>query len=186
MAKYRTIPIELLRQLLEYDPDTGELFWKTRPVEMFTNESGNSQLNISRYWNTRYAGKPAFTAHLQGRYLHGNLLGRGFRAHRVCWAIYYGYWPEEVDHDDHNGFNNKIKNLNSGTHVNNMQNRSHDRRNTSGITGVHWATRDRRWIAAIKANGVELKLGNFILKDDAIAARKAAEIKYGFHPNHGS
>ena len=28
-------------------------------------------------------------------------------------------------------------------------------------------------------------LGYFISKKDAIEARKNAEIKYGFHPNHG-
>lgn len=188
MAKTRTIPIETLRQLLDYNSETGELFWKPRPEEMFTTESSNSQRNISRFWNSRYAGKPAFTAKLQNKYLNGRLFDVTFRAHRVCWALHYGEWPEHVDHIDHNGFNNKITNLRSVTAAENLQNQRRQRRNTSGCCGVHWATRDQVWVAKIKANGEVVHLGSFpdADKHKAIAARKAAEIKYGFHPNHGA
>ncbi len=180
MAKTTTIPIETLRQLLDYNPDTGELVWKPRPIENWQD------LAKGRTWNTRYSGKPALNAPLQGRYFHGRIFDTGYRAHRVCWALHYGEWPNDIDHIDHNGFNNRITNLRSVTTAENLQNQSMQKRNTSGCCGVHWATRDKRWIAAIKANGVEIKLGNFLSKWDAIAARKAAEIKYGFHPNHGS
>lgn len=114
-------------------------------------------------------------------------MGKGYRAHRICWALYYGEWPEnEIDHDDHDGFNNKISNLFEKTHTGNMQNQSIQKRNSSGFCGVHWDKRDKRWIAKIKANGKVIHLGNHILKDDAIAARRSANIKYGFHRNHGS
>ena len=34
MAYRKTVPVETLRQLLTYIPETGELFWKIRPAEM--------------------------------------------------------------------------------------------------------------------------------------------------------
>ena len=36
-----------------------------------------------------------------------------------------------------------------------------------------------------KIPGKQIHLGYFDDKKDAIAARKAAEVKYGFHKNHG-
>jgi len=57
--------------------------------------------------------------------------------------------------------------------------------NTSGVTGVYWNKRDRKWQAMIKVNNKQIHLGYFEGKTEAITARKIAEIKYGFHPNHG-
>jgi len=34
-------------------------------------------------------------------------------------------------------------------------------------------------------DGKTIHLGRFDKFEDAVAARKAADIKYGFHPNHG-
>lgn len=165
---------------MTYNSETGELFWEKRDRDFFPND------NLFLSWNTRYGGKRAFTAKLQNRYFHGNVMGRGFRAHRVCWALHYGEWPEnEIDHEDHDGFNNRITNLYEKTHAENMQNISMQKHNTSGMCGVHWATRDKRWIAKLNINGQVINLGSFKNKDDAIAARAAANVKYGFHPNHG-
>jgi len=44
--------VETLRQLLDYDPETGILTWKPRPVEMF-------RTHHKRICATRYAGKEA-------------------------------------------------------------------------------------------------------------------------------
>lgn len=45
--------------------------------------------------------------------------------------------------------------------------------------------RGDRWIAEIKKNYRKIHLGMFSTEADAIAARKAAEARLGFHPNHG-
>ncbi len=57
--------------------------------------------------------------------------------------------------------------------------------NTSGVMGVYWVKRLSRWEARISIDNKEIPLGTHAHKSDAIAARKAAEVKYGFHPNHG-
>jgi hypothetical protein len=58
--------------------------------------------------------------------------------------------------------------------------------NSSGYTGVYWYRATEKWGATIKFNHKSLHLGFFIDISDAISARKAAEIQYGFHPNHGA
>ena len=179
MAKYTTIPIETLRQVLEYNPETGQLFWKHRSPELFKSNGHNSEAA----WNTRYAGKETFLYVNPRGYLTGHIFEIGFRAHRVCWALYYGYWPEEVDHEDHDGLNNRLKNLVSGSHVKNLRNQSLRKTNTSGVCGV-WR-QNNSWVAEIKVDGMKICLGSFASISEAAQARKRAEIKYGFHENHG-
>jgi hypothetical protein len=67
----------------------------------------------------------------------------------------------------------------------NQRNKSRQSRNTSGVTGVHWHKRDKKWIARIKVDKKDLYIGMFDTFEEAVAARKEAEIKYGFHENHG-
>ncbi|MNJ25413.1 AP2 domain protein [compost metagenome] len=50
--------------------------------------------------------------------------------------------------------------------------------NKSGIKGVRWNEQRQKWTAHIGFKGKQITLGYFINKDDAIAARKAAEEKY--------
>lgn len=57
--------------------------------------------------------------------------------------------------------------------------------NTSGVTGVIWNSHFGKWKAQIGVNGVMVNLGTFTDKEEAITARKDAEVKYCFHENHG-
>jgi len=49
--------------------------------------------------------------------------------------------------------------------------------NTSGIKGVYWSKRDRRWCAAISIKNKTHYLGSFVSKDDAAEAYRSAAIK---------
>jgi len=50
--------------------------------------------------------------------------------------------------------------------------------NKSGIKGVFWASRQKRWKASIGFQGKRIHLGYFADIEDAIVARKEAEDKY--------
>ena len=52
------------------------------------------------------------------------------------------------------------------------------RNNTSGTTGVYWKKSIARWVSLIAINQNQIYLGVFKDKNDAIKARKKAEIKY--------
>ena len=50
--------------------------------------------------------------------------------------------------------------------------------NTSGVTGVVWRWKKRRWQASIMFMGTRYNLGMYEKFDDAVKARKEAEARY--------
>ena len=172
----------VLRELLDYDPSSGILTWKRRDHRHFKGSSKHTPEVQARIWNDIWAGEPAFTACANGYHL-GAVLGISMKAHRVIWAIVHSEWPEFVDHIDGNRSNNRIENLRSVTKAENQQNRKISSNNTSGHVGVYWRPDKGSWRASIGSD--RQNLGSFRTREEAIAARKAAEVARGYHPNHG-
>ena len=50
--------------------------------------------------------------------------------------------------------------------------------NTSGKTGVSYNKKNSNYVAYIKVDYKQIYLGSFQSKEDAVKARKAAELKY--------
>jgi hypothetical protein len=171
---------ELLRKLLRYEPETGKLFWNHRPLEMFGKK------RIWATWNTRWAGREAFTSTDGHGYQQGQLLSRRMHAHRVIWAVMTGRWPTgQIDHINGVRNDNRLLNLREVSVSENRKNQRRRLNNTSGVTGVSWAHDKQKWLADIRVDGKQIYIGRFDDFEDAVAARKAAEKTYGFHPNHG-
>ncbi len=107
-------------------------------------------------------------------------------AHRVIWFYKTGAWPDcDIDHIDHDRQNNKWENLRLVSRTDNMRNATQSKANRSGFTGVGWCKQQGQWRSQIMVNGKSIKLGRFDNLEEAIRARKSANVKYGFHPNHG-
>jgi hypothetical protein len=172
---------EIAAKLLRYEPETGKLFWRWRPAEMFTRR------RCWLTWNTRYADREAFTStNVQG-YRQGRIAPMMLKAHRVAWLLTYGEWPETgIDHVDGNRLNNRIENLRLAPQRVNAKNAKLSRSNTSGCTGVNWIQRERKWRAHAKVDGHDIHLGYFSNFDDAVAARREANMLYGFTERHGT
>lgn len=176
----KEIPVEVLRELLDYDPETGTLTWKKRDVSYFPNEAS------CRSWNTRYAGRTAFTyTHFEG-YKYGGIFSASHKAHRVAWAIYNGEWPKDhIDHINGNRADNRIVNLRVVSCSENLRNQKIRKNNKSGVMGVSWRSDAGKWVVRITVNSRLMNLGLFSSFDEAVAVRKAAEREYGYHENHG-
>jgi len=156
-----------LKELLNYDPDTGVFTWLV----------GCGGVNI---------GSKAGSLYSYG-YIVIKINRFGYRAHRLAWLYMTGEWPEDqIDHIDHDRANNRIINLREATHTINGRNTNIAKNNTSGIMGVNWHRWQRKWRAYISINAKPIHLGTFTDFFEACCARKSAENKYGYHPNHGN
>ena len=166
-----------LAELLAYDPETGVLTWRRRARELFKTDGECLR------WNNRYAGTRAFSLNNHG-YRDGMIFRRMYRAHRVVWAIHHGVWPDgQIDHINGDRDDNRIANLRLATRSANCRNTKLRKNSSSGIMGV--SPFKGRWRAYIRDGGKNIHLGIFSTAAAAAAARKSAEQKLGYHPNHG-
>jgi hypothetical protein len=115
----------------------------------------------------------------------GMILNKPHQAHRVAWAIHFGEWPKFIDHINGDKTDNRIENLRAVSFVENTRNRKRPTNNSSGHAGIYWHTKERRWVARIGDGAGRKRLGSFLNLDDAVAARRKAEVDLGYHPNHG-
>ena len=174
---------EVLRQLLDYDPETGTLTWKARGPEWFT-AGRHSAAHSSAKWNSKYAGKSAFTALTTG-YQYGSVFGKLFLAHRVIWKMVHGTEPDHIDHINGVRTDNRITNLRDVNATGNARNNCLPSHNTSGSMGISRDKARGKWAAYITLADKKVSLGRFDCISQAVEARKEAERRHGFHENHG-
>lgn len=178
---------DVIRQLLRYEPETGKLFWLPRGPEWFNGGGNGGARAAANAWNARYAEKEAITAKNGNGYLAGLVLSQRLPAHRIIWALVFEEWPKSsIDHIDHDRTNNRIGNLRAATVADNARNLTRRSDNSTGVTGVFWNKKSQRWTANIRVDGKLIHLGYFPSVDAAANARAAANIRYGFHHNHGA
>ncbi len=170
MNKYEGLsPIEILEkaqrdfwmEIVEYYPNTGLFYWKV----------GNNMCDVAGYNNKGY--------------IYIKYIGQEILAHRLAFLIMEGYLPEQVDHGNHIRNDNRWFNLNESNSAHNAKNMSIYSNNTSGFTGVNFNKVTGKWMARIYVDGKRIVLGSFVHKQEAINARSAANIQYGFNPKHG-
>ncbi len=151
----------LLREILHYDPETGEFRWRVKSAKRIKVGDRTGRKNVNGY-------------------LEIGAFGRLYKAHRLAWLYVHGKWPDGViDHMNGDNSDNRICNLRDVTLSVNMQNLRHARAGTkSGLLGV--AAHKDKWKALIKANGKQLVLGRFDTPEAAHAAY--VEAKRRLHP----
>jgi hypothetical protein len=170
---------ELLRKLLDYNPDTGILLWRERPASMFKS------LNAAKGWNARFAGKEAFIFTNKDGYRIGGIHKRLFNAHRVIWAMQMGEWPkDEVDHINRKPSDNRWENLRAASRAQNTQNKTSHKNSSSKFLGVSWHPGKKKWCAEIVSHGTRTYLGSFTSEVEAAAAYdRAARERHGKFAN---
>lgn len=135
-----------LREAVHYNPETGKFMRRSN-------------------------GQPM--EHVDGSgYYCLNLFKKSRLAHRMAFYYRTGRLPERVDHIDGNRLNNQWKNLREATHAENMWNTGMISTNASGVKGVYWHKKLKRWVAEIRTNGKKHYVGSFV---DLEEARDAIE-----------
>lgn len=161
--KYSTeLTAERLRELTTYSSETGLFRWRA-----LTSKYSHAKIGDVAGW-------------LNGDgYRDIQIDCKTYRAHRLAWLYVHGVWPsDQVDHINRDRTDNRIENLREASNTENQRNASKPYTNTSGHVGVAWHKYTQKWRAYIRHDGKNLHLGLFTELEDAVAARKAGELKY--------
>tara|TARA_R110002126_G_scaffold272786_1_gene417004 strand:+ start:167 stop:670 length:504 start_codon:yes stop_codon:yes gene_type:complete len=149
-----------LREILEYQPETGLFFWKKAP-------------------NGRTLGQKAGGFDKQG-YWRIRIDNVKYGAHRLAWMYVHGSFPKNfIDHINGNKSDNRICNLRDVTRSENMQNLFKPQGKNSFI-GVYKSPNANTWYAKIEINGKQIRLGTYKTIEEAKLAYKQAKPIY--HP----
>ncbi len=150
---------EYLRELLSYNPETGEFIWQ---VSCRGTKAGD------------IAGTPGS----QGR-RHIIIGYARYKAHRLAWLYVYGKWPEKlIDHINGYPTDNRIENLREATVREYLYNqRRSNKNNKTGVLGVQWRPMKNKFRARITVSGKEISLGHFDSIEDAEKAYLEAKAK---------
>lgn len=174
MAAKALPPVEILRQFLRYEPDTGRLFWLERTPAMFSDDGNRTKVAKCNNWNSRNAGKEAFNTLNDKGYKIGRIQSDNYFAHRVIWKMVTGQEPSHViDHKNGVKSDNRWQNLRAADHSQNRMN-AQTTWCASGKKGVYWVKHSRKWTSRISAYGQDHYLGCFATQDEAAAAYQGA------------
>lgn len=110
-----------------------------------------------------------------------------YMAHRLAWLFIHGEWPASfIDHINLNRSDNRAINLRLATNSENMMNQSKRADNSSGVKGVDWHSRTKKWRARCMVSGVRHTVGMFNSKREAEKSiREFRNQVHGEFANHG-
>ena len=98
--------------------------------------------------------------------------------HRLVMGLPSLREAPNIDHKNKDAkYDNRKTNLRIATYSQNNMNKGVRSDNTSGITGIHWSERDKKWCVEISANK-ERHRKRFVNFEDAIKQRKEWEEKF--------
>ena len=166
VVKKSALTAERLRELLDYDPDTGEFTWKVRRGK-------------GRIVPGKKAGSVFKNPNRTSSYARVAIDGCSHYAHRLAWLWMTGEWPKEhIDHVDRNGLNNRWGNIRTASPAQNNANSSPRSHSASGLKGVHYCKKSGRFHARISVKRRTISLGSFGAAEDAASAYVAAALEH--------
>lgn len=158
---------DYLHEIMRYDSATGNLYWKSKRKNQKATKDPIGYTDPKGY-----------------RYIKVD--GRRYAAHRIIWCMNHREWPNGlIDHRNQNPSDNRADNLRVASRSINAKNTKLREDNTSGVMGVCWHKNKKRWVVRINSNRKRVELGSYKTFKEAVAVRRGAEVKCGYHNNHG-
>lgn len=158
MSSTESISQVRLKEVLDYNPETGEFTWRVRLSNVIQiGDVAGCELN---------------------GYIVIRVDRRLYKASRLAWFYIYGYWPIEIDHKNRITADDSINNLREATSQQNKGNRSVRFDSRTQVKGVY--KHYNKYVATIRINGKSIYLGLFWTIEEASEAyNKAAKEHFG-------
>lgn len=152
---------EHVLEVLRFEPETGQFFWKVRTGRSVAESEAGCVRNNG--------------------YRSVDIGGQRYLCHRLVWLVTHGSMPvNSIDHIDGNRTNNRPMNLRDVPHRLNIHNQQKERpNNTTGYKGVTWSKSARKFAAQIMMNRKHVHLGYFDDPEIASEAYWKAKEKLG-------
>jgi hypothetical protein len=165
----------IIKERINYDPQTGQLTWKER----------DTSLACHKWFNENKAGKLCgnITVSKKDGYAHHRVIMEcsGERLHisaaRTAWLLMTGDWPNHtIDHINRNSTDQRWENLRDVPQGINNHNKNHYVCNKIGLKGVN--LHNGKYWARFSSKGITYRLGHFDTPEEAAKAydAKAYEI----------
>lgn len=124
-----------INKAFRYDSETGDIYWE---IACGIHHS---------------VGAVAGCLDAKG-YVIVRLDGKGYKAHRLAWLLYYGKWPSNsLDHINGIKNDNRISNLREASSQQNAQNRKVCNDSATGIKGLYRNPKSNGWRACVARGG---------------------------------
>lgn len=183
MFKYGLITneeLDLIKSRIEYVHQTGLFFWKPD-----AHKGRNVFLNGMLIQGYDYRG-----------YARVHIKNKVYLLHRLAYFFIYGLSDQlkDIDHIDGNPGNNKINNLRLSTRAQNIQNKKISKNNTTGVKGISFHKKERKYYATINGTVIvdgKKKKKNLYCKAFRCLSQAIKELKakreelHGEFANHG-
>ena len=151
---------ERLQEILNYNKVTGIFTWKVKKAQNIQIGDDAGSLNSKGYVNIIVDGT-------------------NYAAHRLAWLWITGSIPkDQIDHINRIRNDNRAVNLREANNKQNQENVNIRKDNTSGMVGVTWSKEQNKWTVRIQHDKCRIFIGRFDSLDEAITARKQAELSY--------
>ena len=162
-----TLDYETAIKYFKYDAYLGELSWRVDRGRIRANSVISSKGGAG--------------------YVKVMLNKKTYLAHRIAWLMTTGVMPNGyIDHINGNRDDNRFSNLRVVDRATNSKNRKMGSNNTSGVTGVSWYKRHKKWVAQTAVNGKMKHLGYFDnVKDAERAINEARKLDGDYTKRHG-
>jgi hypothetical protein len=151
------LSLERVRRFLNYNPLTGAFIWKEAiGPKIKPNTIAGSYCETTGYYKIGIDGHVVYT-------------------HKLIWFYVYGVWSI-VDHINGIKIDNRLCNLRAATKQQNCMNQGVRITNLLGVKGVQ--KRGNKFRAYITYNYRTMHIGTYTTIEEAINARREAEIEY--------
>jgi hypothetical protein len=165
----RTKAAERLRDELDYNPETGELSWKSEAPE-----------STRKVYEKCRDGYLRLSLTIDG-------ISHRFMAHRIAWFMAHGSHPNgEIDHINGDRSDNRLCNMRDVSRSENCRNAAKRKDNKSGVSGVYWDKTQSFWRAMVRHGGKRHYVGVFADIEEAKRCVDLFRAERGFTERHGS